>query len=117
MYVSGNFLSTAYQIKMKNSIFPTVNPATGKKWKNAELFQECETLTSQVQTLEDSESLKTWTDIINAAKDKTSEGSKVHNKEIKLAWRDLKTIYSTLSFEIDHAKRFLKKGALPAFLN
>ncbi len=117
MYVSGNFLSTAYQIKMKNSIFPTVNPATGKKWKNAELFQECEILTSQVQTLEDSESLKTWTDIINAAKEKTSEGSKVHNKEVKLAWKDLKTIYSTLSFEIDHAKRFLKKVELPAFLN
>jgi len=113
MDLSGKTFSTAYQIKMKISSFPATNPATGKKWKNAELFQKCEELTLEVFENENSESLKDWSDILNAANSKTLHGMRIHKKETRLAWKDLKSVYSVLSFQIDHAKKFLTSVNLP----
>ena len=100
---------------MQNSTFPTVNPSTGKKWKNAELVEQCHALTAQVYEIKNRQELKDWSAILSAAKSKTESGFRVHEKETKLAWRDLKSVYSTLSFQIDHAKKFLKSVELPQF--
>ena len=95
--------------------FPAVNPSTGKKWKNAELLEQCHALTAQIHDIKNRENLKDWSAILSAAKSKTKTGLKVHEKETKLAWKDLKTVYQTLSFQIDHAKKFLKSVELPEF--
>ena len=117
MDLSRKIFSTAYQIKMPTS-FPRlcsldVESSNYKKIKRlnkdvllAQLFQLQNDLdvahgkVSQLEAKAESQSLKDWSDVINKSRSLAKARAK---KDTRQTWKDLKTIFSSPSFEISKA--------------
>lgn len=67
---------------------------------------------AKFETVQDSKSLEDWTQVVNKAKALANEEIK---KGTKATWRDLKTVFSELSFKISQARKNSESVSLPLF--
>ena len=84
--------------KMPVSFNPSYNPATGKKYLKDELIQLCQEQDQKISRLESATSLEySWSRICKEAQGLIQ---KQIAEETRTIWKDAKTIYSSLSFEL-----------------
>jgi hypothetical protein len=83
---------------MPVSFNPSYNPATGKKYLKEELIQLCQEQDQKISRLESATSLEySWSRICKEAQGLIQ---KQIAEETRTIWKDAKTIYSSLSFEL-----------------